>query len=143
MVTQSNPSHSKTLLKILVGAAWLDGEIQPEEQQYLQEVARGYGLAEAPDIKPLLYGLVPVSPERCYGWIRDYLGDRPSEGDFQELLHAISALIYSDSVVAVEEAKLLTRLQGIDPATHAPESNYEAFLRNIRKLYQGWLKRQG
>ncbi len=37
MVTDSNV---KNLVKILIGAAWIDGKIQPEERQYLREIAQ-------------------------------------------------------------------------------------------------------
>ncbi len=30
-----SPSNVKNLVKILIGAAWIDGRIQPEERQYL------------------------------------------------------------------------------------------------------------
>ncbi len=49
MVTHSNV---KNLVKILIGAAWLDGRIQPEERQYLREIAQAKGLASDPEIKP-------------------------------------------------------------------------------------------
>ena len=50
-----NNSHVKNLVKILIGAAWIDGKIQPEERQYLREIAQAKGLASDPEIKPWLY----------------------------------------------------------------------------------------
>ncbi|HEY9904790.1 MAG TPA: TerB family tellurite resistance protein, partial [Candidatus Sericytochromatia bacterium] len=47
----------KQLVKILIGAAWIDGKIQPEEREYLQKVAKEAGIADAPEIQPLLYEL--------------------------------------------------------------------------------------
>ncbi len=132
----------KQLVKILIGAAWIDGKIQPEEREYLQKVAKEAGIADAPEIQPLLYELRAVSAEECYGWVQEYLGDRPSSDDYQRLIEAISALIYSDGDVATEEAKLLTRLQLLDPASTSPKSGHNSVLKAIQKLYRQWIERQ-
>jgi uncharacterized tellurite resistance protein B-like protein len=128
----------KTLVKILVGVAWLDGKIQPEERRYLHQVAKEKGVADDLEIQPLLHELRAVKPEECYKWLRDYLGDRPTSETCQTLIESISALIYSDGTVAIEEAKLLSRLQLID-STNASEPFYDKTLSIIRKLYQRWL----
>jgi uncharacterized tellurite resistance protein B-like protein len=132
----------KQLVKILIGAAWIDGKIQPQEREYLQKVAKEAGIADAPEIQPLLYELRAVSAEECYGWVQEYLGDRPSSDDYQRLIEAISALIYSDGDVATEEAKLLTRLQLLDPASTSPKSGHNSVLKAIQKLYRQWIERQ-
>lgn len=135
-------SSVKQLVKILIGAAWIDGKIQPEERQYLQKVAKETGLADDPEIQPLLYELRAVSMEECYGWVQEYLGDRSSSEDYQRLIDAISALIYSDGDVATEEAKLLTRLQLLDPANASLKSGHNSVLKAIQKLYRHWIDKQ-
>ncbi|MEO1185523.1 MAG: TerB family tellurite resistance protein, partial [Cyanobacteria bacterium J06636_27] len=55
----------KQLLKVLIAAAWIDGRIQPEERQYLQQIAKEKDIAADPEIKPWLYELVPVKPDQC------------------------------------------------------------------------------
>lgn len=124
---------AKSLVKILIGAAWLDGKIQPEEREYLHQIAASEGLANDPEIQPLLNELRSVQPTECYQWIRDYLGDKPSPEDQQNLLEAISGLIYRDGEVAVEEAKLLTQLQS------ASQPGPNAALKQIQKLYHRWV----
>ncbi|UKO99283.1 tellurite resistance TerB family protein [Nostoc sp. UHCC 0870] len=139
MITDANV---KNLVKILIGAAWIDGRIQPEERQYLREIAQAKGLATDPEIKPWLYELVPVQPNECYTWVKEYLGDRPSSEDCENLIEAISGLIYSDGEVAIEEARLLTKLQEL---THMNESNHSAhtaLLKKIQKLYRRWVEVQ-
>ncbi|MGP1375532.1 MAG: TerB family tellurite resistance protein [Almyronema sp.] len=133
MITQTN---AKTLLKILIGAAWIDGKIQPEERHHLNRIATEQGLAEDADIKPLLGGLVSVTPEQCYSWVQQYLGDRPTVENCQKLVEAISALVYSDGEVALEEAKLLNRIQQIADSHPHPEPLSKAILGMIRQLYQ-------
>jgi uncharacterized tellurite resistance protein B-like protein len=133
------PDHSvQTLLKILIGAAWIDGKVQVEEQDYLRRIAQDKGVANDPEIYPLLNGLRQVTAQECYQSIGAYLGDRPSHADCQELIEAISGLIYSDGDVGTEEAKLLTKIQEIeltgDAGVHA--SN---LLSLINTLYQRWV----
>ncbi|MBC1240768.1 MULTISPECIES: TerB family tellurite resistance protein [Nostocaceae] len=139
MVTHSNV---KNLVKILIGAAWLDGRIQPEERQYLREIAQAKGLASDPEIKPWLYELVPVQPKECYEWVREYLGDRPSLEDCENLIEAISGLIYSDGDVAIEEARLLTELQDIAKPNGSTQPAHTQLLKQIQKLYRRWVEVQ-
>ncbi|MBD2134785.1 TerB family tellurite resistance protein [Sphaerospermopsis sp. FACHB-1094] len=132
-------SHVKNLVKILIGAAWIDGRIQPEERQYLREIAQAKGLATDPEIKPWLYELVPVKPNQCYEWVREYLGDRPSLEECETLIEAISGLIYSDGEVAIEEAKLLTRLEELSKSDDSTQPIYNPLLKQIQKLYRRWV----
>jgi hypothetical protein len=132
-------SSVKNLVKILIGAAWIDGRIQAEERQYLREIAQAKGLASDPDIKPWLYELVPVQPSECYKWVKDYLGDRPTNEDYENLIEAISGLIYSDSEVAMEEARLLTNLQELSMANDSTQPGHNAILKQIQKLYKRWV----
>jgi uncharacterized tellurite resistance protein B-like protein len=136
MVSHSNV---KNLVKILIGAAWIDGRIQPEERQYLREIAQAKGLATDPEIKPWLYELVPVQPEECYQWVKEYLGDRPSVEDCENLIEAISGLIYSDGDVATEEAKLLTTLQELAKVDDSTQPAHTVLLKQIQKLYRRWV----
>lgn len=139
MVTDSNV---KNLVKILIGAAWIDGIIQPEERQYLREIAQAKGLATDPEIKPWLYELVPVQPKECYAWVKEYLGDRPSVKDCENLIEAISGLIYSDGEVATEEARLLTKLQELAELDNSAQPVHNALLKQIQKLYRRWVEVQ-
>ena len=74
--------------------------------------------------------------------MKQYFGDRPSPEDYQRLIEALSALIYSDGEVATEEAKLLTRLQLLDPATASQKSGSNNVLKTIQKLYRRWIDQQ-
>jgi uncharacterized tellurite resistance protein B-like protein len=139
MVTRSNV---KNLIKILIGAAWIDGRIQPEERQYLREIAQAKGLASDPEIKPWLYELVPVKPSECYDWVKEYLGDRPSLEDCDNLIEAISGLIYSDGEVAIEEARLLTKLEELTKSNESTQPVHTVLLKQIQKLYRRWVEVQ-
>ncbi|NET36178.1 MAG: TerB family tellurite resistance protein [Cyanothece sp. SIO1E1] len=137
-----NKPDVKSLFKILIGAAWIDGRIQPEERQYLHRIAQETGLANDPDIRPLLYEFITVKPADCYRWVSDYLGKCPDHEACQNLLEAISGLVYSDGEMAIEEAKLLSRIQRIEQGSHARRSIQADLLQTIRKLYQRWIVQQ-
>ena len=130
-----------TLVKILIGAAWIDGIVQPEEREYLLRIAKEKGVADAPELQPLLHGLKAVKSAECYVWVNEYLGDRPTPESCQQLLEAISGLIYSDGMVANEEANLLNNLQQLDPTNKPSEPEGSSVLTAIRSLYQRWLSK--
>ena len=126
----------KAILKILIGAAWIDGVVQPQERQYLRHIAQEFKLAEDPEIKPLLSELRPIQPTECYELLEDYLGDNHSSEDYLELLEKISGLIYSDGYLDVREAKLIEKVQNFDPAVQSNKTIFNKLLRKIQKLYR-------
>ncbi|MBJ7899772.1 MAG: TerB family tellurite resistance protein [Cyanobacteria bacterium RI_101] len=133
-------SPTQQLLKILIGAAWIDGVIQPEERQYLKKVAAAAHLEEDPEIQVLLSELKPVSAGECYQWLQEYCGDHPQEADYQELLETLSGLLYSDGDIQTQEAKLLSAVQTLDPALEATQTPLEKFLSQVRRLYANLIK---
>ncbi len=80
-----------------------------------------------------------MQPSECYEWVKDYLGDRPTNEDYENLIEAISGLIYSDGEVAMEEARLLTKLQQLSTANDSTQSGHNAILKQIQKLYKRWV----
>ncbi|MEC4816602.1 MAG: TerB family tellurite resistance protein [Scytonema sp. PMC 1069.18] len=137
-----NSSSVKNLVKILIGAAWIDGRIQPEERQYLHKIAQDKGVANDPDIQPWLHELVAVQPQQFDEWIKEYLGDNPSKESCQNLIEAISGLIYSDGEVATEEAKVLMKLQELSDTKDSTSNRYNGALKQIQKLYRRWVEVQ-
>ncbi len=130
-------SQSRLLVKILIGVAWLDGKIEPEERQYLVKVAKTHHLDEDVEIHPLLDGTMKVTPTECQQLIQTYLGDRPIHDD-DRLIEAISGLIYSDGDVANAEAKLLIDIQSEPPSGKSGE---QQLVTKIRQLYQSWIEK--
>jgi hypothetical protein len=121
-------AQSRLLMKILIGVAWLDGAIQPEEHHYLAKVAQAHQLEQDTEVEPLLTGTIAVTATECEQWIQEYLGDRSIHDD-DGLIEAISGLIYSDGDVAVAEAKLLVNIQST-PAAAPP------LVSKIQQLYK-------
>lgn len=130
------PTKTKQLLKILIGAAWIDGVIQAEERQYLGRLAADYQLESDPELQVLLSELKSVSAPDCYAWVNDYLGDYPSDQDYSDLLEALGGLLYSDGDIQTQEAQLLTSLQESDPSHMPPKSSLDRFLGKVQRLYR-------
>ena len=129
-------SKTKQLIKILIGAAWIDGTIQPAERTYLHNMVNEKNLGDDPEIKALLSEARPIQATECYQLLEEYLGNNPSETDYQNLLEAISALIYSDGEVEIEEAKLLTRLQSNAPTNGNSTTIFNKLLKGIQTIYR-------
>ena len=131
-----NSGSKKDLFKILVGAAWIDGEIQESELKYLQRIVTENELANDPEVQSLLSIETPIPPNKCYLWLEDYLGNNPTEKDYQNLVSSLSALVYSDGYIDTEEAKLLTQIQNLDLNKSSPKSAFDKFLHAIQKFYR-------
>lgn len=131
-----NNTSKKDLFKILVGAAWIDGEIQDSELEYLQRIVTENQLADDPEVQSLLSTETPIPANKCYSWLEDYLGNNPTEKDYQDLLSALSALVYSDGYIDTEEAKLLTQIQNIDLAKSSSKSAFDKVFKAIHKFYR-------
>ncbi|MBP0018996.1 MAG: TerB family tellurite resistance protein [Cyanobacteria bacterium SBLK] len=138
----ANPHKTKELFKLLMAAAWLDGEIQIEEREYLHKMAQENALCDDPEIRALLSEAKQIPISDCYEWAKAYLGDNPGQTHYEELLESLSALIYSDGDVHTEEAKFLVELQQLDPATTAPQSIFDGILKTVQKAYRSALKKQ-
>lgn len=127
----------KQLMKIVIGAAWIDGVIQPSERDYFRRMAAENAIADDPEIKPYLSELKAVKPAECYVWLEEYLGKNPTEEDYLKLLESLSGLIYSDGEVQTQEAVLLDKLQLLDPAHKEPsKKTFDKLLHVIQKLYR-------
>jgi uncharacterized tellurite resistance protein B-like protein len=135
-------TKTKQLIKILIGAAWIDGVIQTEEREYLHRIATAYQVENDPELKPFLSELKPVQAQECYRWLTEYLGENHQEEDYQELIEALSGLIYSDGNVEVQEARLLTKLQELDPIYEQSKSPLDKLLEKIQKLYRKTMSSQ-
>lgn len=138
--TRTEHHKMKQLLKILIGAAWIDGIIQPEERKYLHRIAAEYNLADDPELQPLLSELKRVPTAECYQWVEEYLGENPTEEDYQELLEKISALIYSDGDIDVRETRLIEKVQSLDPSQQPRKTIVGNLLKKVQQLYREAIK---
>jgi uncharacterized tellurite resistance protein B-like protein len=130
-------TNSYKLLKVLIGVAWIDGQVQDNERSLILQIAQEQDLAADPILSDLLnnMGDQTVQITDCQRWIHDYLGDHPSEANYQQLLEALSGIIYSDNDVATAEAQLLMDYQQLDPQL-ANLSVGQTILAKLRTVYQ-------
>ena len=133
--------NNRDLLEILVAIAWIDGEIQPEEREFLEKVAVQQELKSATELQELLDKYRDSSSDRCYQLLEEYLGSNPQPADYDNLLSAVSKLIYSDDDIATEEASLLTKIQDLNPQNLKSTSTFDRVIGKIQKLYRTGMKK--
>jgi hypothetical protein len=139
------PKTSKSdrnLLEILVAVAWIDGEIQPEERKFIEKIAAERSIESVTEVQNLLDNYQNSSLSQCYQLLEQYLGNSPEPQDYDDLLSAVSSLIYSDNDIATEEANLLTQMQNIDPQNYQKRSTFDKVIGKIQKLYRAGLNRK-
>ena len=141
-MVQSVNKGDRDLLEILVSIAWIDGEIQPEEKKLLEKITVENDMASAGELPKLFAQYQNASTDQCYRSIEKYVGSNPDIADYNNLLNAVSQLIYSDNDIATEEAELLTKLQNLDPQHSQQNSTLDRVIGKIQQLYQKALKQQ-
>lgn len=97
-------NQNRLLLKIVAGSAWVDGQLDTEEIQYLERLLERYDLAHDAELKPLLQQPIPV--QQTETWMVEYLRDA-TEDERMQLLGAIGNLLIADDQVSPEEHELL------------------------------------
>jgi hypothetical protein len=131
----------KLMLKILIGSAWADRHLEPEEIRYLETVLERYHLQKDPELRSLLK--VPVSLEQTELWILSYLQDT-TETERLKLLAAIGNLLISDHVVSSVEHELLDDFHDIMasvPAQAEPASPIDTIAPSIAQQLGKFFRR--
>ncbi|GAB4218032.1 MAG: hypothetical protein OHK0012_25060 [Synechococcales cyanobacterium] len=104
-------------LKVILGAAWADGTLQPEELPTLKTAVQHLGLSDYPGLRDLIQ--TPMSGDDYRQAFRDFLAACPTQPERQYLLDTVTRLVYVDDQVSVEEAYILdqlrTALDGLEP----------------------------
>lgn len=132
--------EERDLLEILVAIAWIDGEIQAEEREFLEKIAREHNLKSPTELQDLFKKHRNSSAEKCYQLLEKYLGSNPNPTAYENLLSAVSKLIYSDDDIATEEAALLTKIQNLDPQNLKSRSTFDKAIAKIQQLYRAGLR---
>ena len=94
----------KLTLKILIGSAWADRQLEPEEIQYLGTLLRRYQLDRDPELLVLLEQPVPL--EQTERWMIAYLQNTTNE-ERLKLLADMGRILIADNVVTGREHDLL------------------------------------
>jgi uncharacterized tellurite resistance protein B-like protein len=135
-------NSAQQLLKILIGVAWLDGQVQEAEREHLMGIAKDQGLSNDPEISVLMHNLgqTAIPATQCYQWVQDYLKSQPNDADYEQLLEALGGIIYSDDDVAIDEAYLLNSLPQKNTAQPVVTrlSTARSLLSRLDDAYQKW-----
>ena len=135
-------NNNHNLLQILVAIAWIDGEIQAEEKEFLSKIALEQNICSPTELEEMLKQNQNSSSDKCYQLLSEYLGDKPSSEDYNHLLSAVSQLVYSDNDIATEEASILNKIQNLDPQKSPQNSVFDQVIGKIQKIYQAGLSNQ-
>ena len=135
-------NNHQNLLRILVAIAWIDGEIQAEEKEFLSKIAFEQNICSPTELEEMLKQNQNSSSDKCYQLLSEYLGDKPSSEDYNHLLSAVSQLVYSDNDIATEEASILNKIQNLDPQKSPQNSVFDQVIGKIQKIYQAGLSNQ-
>lgn len=133
-------------LKIVLGAAWADGHLEPSELAYLQTLRDRYGETHDIELDRLLER--PVSSEQTERWMQQYLRDT-TETERQQLLGQIGNLLFADRNVDDREHALLddyhAMMAAIPPHVESPEavSKIGKAVRKAIKAFQHLTHPQG
>jgi uncharacterized tellurite resistance protein B-like protein len=135
-------NSAQQLLKILIGVAWLDGQVQEAEREHLMGIAQEQGLSNDPEISALMnnLGQTAIPAAQCYQWVQDYLKSQPNDADYEQLLEALGGIIYSDNDVATDEAYLLNSLpqKNTEESVVTRLSTARSLLSRLDDAYQKW-----
>lgn len=127
--------QQQLLLKIVIGAAWVDGHLETQEVEYLEKLLHKYNLSH--DSELLLLLSQPVAIEATENWIISYLASS-TDTERMRLLSAIADILIADRTVSEIEHELLDEYHAlmakIPSHREATPSSIEIIGRFVRQL---------
>lgn len=125
--------HHHLMLKILIGSAWVDQHLEPEEIVYLNQILSRYHQSHDPELQSLLSH--PVTLRQTEQWLADYLKDSP-DSERLKLLAAIGNLLISDDQVSDTEHDLLDDFHALMASIPSPPEPLPNLAEHAPKLLQ-------
>ena len=127
--------QEKLLVKIVIGAAWVDRHLEAEEIEYFQQLLEQYHLHIDDELQKLLEFPVPLTQTEL--WIVRYLKNSTNT-EREALLKAIVNMLMADLCVSEIERELLDEyseyMLAIPPHTEVKPTKIETVIRFIQKL---------
>jgi hypothetical protein len=102
--SESDRVRHRQLMQIVIGSAWVDGQMEPREAAYLAKLLEHYRLTQDQDLQRSLTSAVPM--QQTEKWMREYLFGT-TEAERQRALVAIAKLVIIDDNVSDTEHQLL------------------------------------
>jgi hypothetical protein len=103
-LSDSDKARQKQLMQIVIGSAWVDGQMEPREAAYLAKLLEHYRLTQDKELQRSLTTAVPM--QQTEKWLREYLFGT-TEAERQRALVAIAKLVMIDDEVSDTEHQLL------------------------------------
>lgn len=125
----STASLSLALGKVLVAAAWADGEIQPEEKACIEDLIFYLPGLKSEDVHTLALLLHhPLPEEATQRYVDDLLSRVETDQDKNLVLYALGQLIQADGVITAEELSLY---QSLEAQLQEPQPALSVSFRNL------------
>ncbi len=131
------PQQAHLLLKIVLGAAWVDGALQPTERAYLQDLLAFYGEAGNAELRALTEH--PVLRAQTEAWMVAYLQEAGAEGR-QKLLAALANMLFADERISPVERELLDEYYAMMEVIPVHET-HEDLTTHLFHALSGFLKK--
>jgi len=97
--------------RLLVAAAWLDGELHPSEALLLAQYLQRLALPEAEYQQQLVYlGQRPAADTSAL-WVEQFQKAHPNPWEQEQAVKAVQQMMQADGRVLAEEEKLLDQLR--------------------------------
>lgn len=105
-----NATQRKLLMQLVIGAAWVDGELDRPERQYLQALLERQKLDQDPDLLALLD--TPIALPQLEAWLVLFLQGTSTPTRLAALA-TIANLLMADGVVNRSEHNLIDEIHSL------------------------------
>ncbi len=138
-----DPLKALALLRVVIAAAWADGEVQPQEWLSLQKLRRA--VQSHPDTHAEIESLLsaPISPRQYRQYVQSFVDLHPSAQDRRALYGWVKQIIYADNEISLEEAYILDQLGALNQTSsgsHPPEDQIATLLQDFKILLCRWIQ---
>lgn len=137
-----DPAKTLALLRVVIATAWADGQLQPQEWPWLQQLLQSMG--DDPAIQSEVESLLttPLSPQDYRHAVQAFVDLHPTPQDRRSLYAWAKQVIYADNEVSLEEAYILDQLGELSrnkTGSPAETDRIPAIIQDFRGLVGRWL----
>jgi uncharacterized tellurite resistance protein B-like protein len=133
----TSEQQHRLILQILMGSAWADQHLEPQEVVYLQALLQRCRLSQDAELQSLLE--TPVAPQQTERWIIAYLKNADEE-ERMILLAKIGKLLIADDTVSDSEHDLLDRYYELMARTPHHEEAIPKFVKTLGQFVRHSIK---
>jgi len=106
--------------RLLVAAAWSDGELHPLEGLLLGQYLIRLDLDPSEYQRQVEYLRTRPATDTSHLWVEQFQKAHPSTAEQQSVINAIKAMIQADGKVALQETQILHELEHALQEAHPP-----------------------